>query len=522
MAEPASNGTAPASASKTQPAASNVLVFPKGVSLALASDSLVVKDKTQARFHRSKLCGIPVGNPPAEFSVPFYNVLWTEVTDNGSLTIDYALAVSKKQFRVCTLTYPLADSAAAEVVKWSNTLLMRAYGPAQRRKRAKVLVNPYSGPGGADRIWEHEVKPLFEAARMSLDVVRTKFSGEAVGICENLDLDSYDVVIPCSGDGLPYECINGLGKRPDARKALRQLAIAHIPCGSGNAMSCNLNGTHRPSIAALAIIKGVRTPFDLMSVTQGNTRTLSFLSQSVGIIAECDLGTEHLRWLGAARFHVGLAQRVFSKKLYPCDISMKVEISEKPDVKAHYKREQSESVYTTRKEKDAEREASLAGESTATEATLTGDGLPPLKFGTINDKVPADWETASYEKLGNFYCGNMAWMAPDANFFTAACPNDGLMDVVFNDGDISPAKYIELLTSVETGHFFDNPHVTYRKVSAYRFTPRNQEDGYISIDGEHVPFEPFQVEIHQGLGTVLSRNGKYEAKGPLGWEKASV
>lgn len=285
---------------------------------------------------------------------------------------------------------------------------MRAYGQADRRKRAKVLINPYSGPGGADKIWEHEVKPLFEAARMSLDVVRTKFSGEAVGICENLDIDSYDVVIPCSGDGLPYECINGLGKRPDARKALRQIAIAHIPCGSGNAMSCNLNGSHRPSIAALAIIKGVRTPFDLMSVTQGNTRTLSFLSQSVGIIAECDLGTEHLRWLGAARFHVGLAQRVFSKKLYPCDISMKVEIPEKNDVKAHYKREQAENLYTIQREKNTDWEASLAGESTSTEATLTGDGLPPLKYGTINDKVPDDWESASYDRLGNFYCGNVS------------------------------------------------------------------------------------------------------------------
>lgn len=113
-------------------------------------------------------------------------------------------------------------------------------------------------------------------------------------------------------------------------------------------------------------------------------------------------------------------------------------------------------------------------------------------------------------------------MAPDANFFTAACPNDGLMDVVFNDGDISAAKYLELLASVESGRLFDNPHVSYRKVAAYRFTPRNQKDGYISIDGEHVPFEPFQVEVHQGLGTVLSKSGKYEAAGPSGWEKAGI
>ncbi|KAI1097437.1 sphingoid long chain base kinase [Jackrogersella minutella] len=515
MAEavPAAPGTV------SQPVANDVLLFPKGVSLALTGSSLVVKDKSRAR-HRKKLCGVSVGSVPAEFSIPLYNVLWAEVATDG-LVIDYADPVSKKHIRVAKLAYALGELALDTVNAWVDVLFKKAYGTAQRKKRAKVLVNPHAGPGGADRIWEHDVKPVLEAARMSLDVVRTKFSGEAVGICENLDIDAYDIVIPCSGDGLPYECINGLGKRRDARKALHQLAVAHIPCGSGNAMSCNLNGTHRPSFAALAIVKGVRTPMDLMSVTQGGKRTLSFLSQSVGIIAECDLGTENLRWLGAARFNVGLIQRIFSKKVYPCDISMKVEIPEKADIKAHYRRERTERDYTTRREKDLSREASSAGDSTSSEPDA-GEGLPSLRFGTVDDKVPDDWETASYDKLGNFFCGNMAWMAPDANFFAAACPNDGLMDVVFNDGDISAAKYLELLTSVETGRLFDNPHVSYRKIAAYRFTPRNQKEGYISIDGEHVPFEPFQVEIHQGLGTVLSKAGKYEAAGPSDWEKAGA
>ncbi|KAI0883005.1 ATP-NAD kinase-like domain-containing protein [Annulohypoxylon maeteangense] len=499
----------------------NVLLLPHNVSLALTNENLIINDKSQAKLHRQKLCGFAVGRAPSGVVISLYHVLWVEITPSGLLVIDYADPVSKKHLRAAKLSYALGEFVRDVVDTWVNLILKRAYGTAQRNRRAKVLVNPHAGPGGADKIWEHEVKPLLEAARMSLDIVRTKFSGEAIGICENLDVDAYDIVIPCSGDGLPYECINGLGKRSDARKALRRIAVAHIPCGSGNAMSCNLNGTHRPSYAALAIVKGVSTPIDLMSVTQGNTRMLSFLSQSVGIIAECDLGTENLRWLGAARFNVGLMQRIFSKRVYPCDISMKVEIAEKADIKAHYKREQTEGDYTTRREVDVPREASSAGEYTSSD-TDTGEGLPPLRFGTINDKLPDDWETASYDKLGNFYCGNMAWMAPDANFFTAACPNDGLMDVVLNDGDISAAKYLELLTSVETGRLFDNPHVSYRKVAAYRFTPRNQKDGYISIDGEHVPFEPFQVEIHQGLGTVLSKSGKYEAAGPSDWEKASV
>lgn len=114
----------------------------------------------------------------------------------------------------------------------------------------------------------------------------------------------------------------------------------------------------------------------------------------------------------------------------------------------------------------------------------------------------------------------MAYMAPDANFFPAAVINDGLMDLVTIDGDVAPLKAIQMQASVATGHFFDNPLVKYRKISAYRIIPRKlDEHGYISIDGERIPFGPFQAEMHQNLGLVISKNGRYEAPGPRGWEQ---
>ena len=113
-------------------------------------------------------------------------------------------------------------------------------------------------------------------------------------------------------------------------------------------------------------------------------------------------------------------------------------------------------------------------------------------------------------------------MAPDANFFSAALANDGLMDLVTTDGDVSPLKSIGLQLAVDSGEFFDSPLVTYRKVSAYRIIPRNTgKGGYISIDGEAIPFEPFQAEIHQGLGLTLSKRGTFEAPGPLNWDKVT-
>ena len=45
---------------------------------------------------------------------------------------------------------------------------------------------------------------------------------------------------------------------------------------------------------------------DAFSVVQNNRRTISFMSQALGLMADLDLGTEHLRWMGDTRFTLGL------------------------------------------------------------------------------------------------------------------------------------------------------------------------------------------------------------------------
>lgn len=45
---------------------------------------------------------------------------------------------------------------------------------------------------------------------------------------------------------------------------------------------------------------------DAFSLTQKGKRTISFMSQALGLMADLDIGTEQLRWMGDARFMVGL------------------------------------------------------------------------------------------------------------------------------------------------------------------------------------------------------------------------
>lgn len=435
-------------------------------------------------------------NTNTTHAISLYNVLDADLSPAG-LTITYAQPAGTDDVAIAALQYPVTDKEKQAVESWVQGLLSLAYGDARRYKRLKVLVNPYGGKGTAAGLYDRYAAPIFAGARCKVDVEATSHGGHATEICERIDIDAYDAVVACSGDGLPYEVFNGLAKKPNAREALAKVAVAMIPCGSGNAMAWNLCGTGSVSIAALAIVKGLQTPMDLVSVTQGNTRTLSFLSQSFGIVADSDLGTDHVRWMGAHRFTYGFLVRLMQRTVYPCDLAIKVVMDDKQAIKDHYA--------SYRAQPPVRREST---------EEFTSTGLPELQYGTVLDAQPEDWQVIPGETLGNFYAGNMAVVSKDANFFPASLPNDGLLDIVTIDGMVSRATSLKMMTEVPQGGFFDMPEVNIRKALAYRLVPR-QKEGYISVDGEQVPFEALQVEVHKGLGTVLSKSGHYyEAEGP--------
>ncbi|KAF2215023.1 hypothetical protein CERZMDRAFT_66268 [Cercospora zeae-maydis SCOH1-5] len=500
-----------------------VLTVDRDATLTLGTDSLIVLD--EGLRHRP---------------IPFHNILWAEFDETKfDVTIRYAQPIGRKgkACRVGFISYAVTDkSLYAHTRAWMQKLLERAYPVhTKRRKRIKVLVNPYGGTGNADKLWAREIQPILAAAGCELDVERTTYRGHAVEIAEKLDVDAFDVVACASGDGLPHEVFNGLAKRRDARRALRKIAVVQLPCGSGCAMSWNLNGTNYPSLAALEIVKGIRTSLDLVAITQGDRRLYSFLSQSVGVIADTDLGTESLRWMGAFRFTWGIIVRMLGKTIYPAEVSVLTDTDDKRVIKDRYRSARQE--HEAAKAKNIH--SSLLDDDEA-DSTMNEEDLSvlALKYGTATDPLPSSFTTTDMPKLGNFYVGNMCYMSADAPFFACALPSDGRMDMIAINGDIKRTTCLNMLLKVEEGTMIDFPDAKYSKVLAYRITPRaapvpsqnlgprirrwlggttvgGSDDGLIAVDGERIPFEPFQAEVMPGMGTVLSKNGGiYEFDGP--------
>lgn len=527
-------------ASPSDPSA--VLTVDRNATLTLGTEALIVLDEglAQKRF-ASKFCGLLLQSSPSTRAIPFYNVLYAELKDLDVI-VHYAQAVGKKakDVRVGYVNYTVTDkSLHAHARRWVDSLMARAYPPnTKRRKRVKVLINPFGGQGYAQKLWTRQIEPVFAAARCEVDVEKTSYRGHAGEIAEGLDVEAFDVVACASGDGLPHEVFNGLARQRNPRRALRKVAVVQLPCGSGNAMCMNLNGTDSPSLAALAVIKGIRAPMDLVAITQGSNRYYSFLSQAVGIVAESDLGTDHLRWMGPLRFTWGFLVRLLGKTVYPAEVSVAVELDDKRAIRERYWRKIEEHEASRNNQADETSDSESDDESANTETDL-----PPLNYGTVTDPIPSDFVTTDLPTLGNFYCGNMCFMSSDAPFFPCSLPSDGLMDLVNIDGTIPRLRAVSMLTAVEQGALMNFPDVSYRKVTGYRIVPRQgdgveregkglgtkmgkwlggsgngggeKKEGYISIDGERVPFDAFQAEVCPGLATVLSKRGAvYEFQGP--------
>jgi sphingosine kinase len=422
------------------------------------------------------------------YRICYSHVLWAQA-NTKELIIHYARE-RKKTLEPATKAFeiPASTPSFSSVQNWLQLLLGHAYGESKPRKHLKIFLNPSSGKGAAVKMYHKYAEPLFLAAQCRLDLQETSYPGQAGELVrEDRTIASWDAVVCCSGDGLPHEVINGLASRNDTRQTIGTVPIVQLPGGSANAMCLNMLGTTSMSHAALSIIKGIPRSIDLMSITQGTKRHISFLSQNLGLLAECDLDTEKLRFLGPRRFAVGFFQRLFKPPVYGCDLA----------------------TYS------APSPSCLGQSNDSSHSPIYGKsylGFPELRFGTVNDPVPENWKHEHCAGLGIFFAGQLPFMDAKARLFPDAEPDNGFVDMLTVESNIGARKLLEMFRRVENGTHVSMAEVRYRKVSAFRVVPHRSR-GAFSVDGERFSCKPFQVEVHPQLGlTLVATTTKAEEK----------
>lgn len=379
----------------------------------------------------------------------------------------------------------------------STYILSKAYTNGLVRPSIFVVLNPHGGTGLARTIYQNQIERVLKAANAQITLVETTYMGHATELMRELDVDKYDVVACCSGDGIPHEVINGFYSRPDrGASAFNKIAVTQLPCGSGNALSLSTHGTDNAFEATVAMLKAHRTKLDLMAVTQGtgldaNTK-LSFLTQCYGMIADADIGTEHLRWIGSIRFELGVLQKVLRKATYPCDLWVDYATDTKQQLREHY---------DDHVQRPPTKNSSL---------TLSNF---ELKYPGLDSPVPNTWtkiDELVSSSVNQVYVGKLPYVSKGVQYFPAALPNDHTMDFIMTTSKSSLSETFSVFFAVEKGTHVNDNKVHHAKVRGYRLVPKiDSKDHYISVDGENFPFEPYQVEILPGIVTCLLTSSKF-------------
>ena len=103
-----------------------------------------------------------------------------------------------------------------------------------------MLINPFSGPGKAPKIFKNTVGPLIEKSGSFYEVITTGRRNSAYDFVKNCpNLYDWDGIVIISGDGLVYEVFNGLMARDDWKKAVK-IPVGIIPGGSGNGLAATI------------------------------------------------------------------------------------------------------------------------------------------------------------------------------------------------------------------------------------------------------------------------------------------
>jgi len=424
------------------------------------------------------------------------------------------------------------ESNAALAEKWVRTVLWLIREPEKNFesiqeertlpscRKLLILINPFSGSGKSLKIFHEQVEPMLNEADIEFSQVTTEYAGHAVEIMMSIDLLHVDGIVICSGDGLVYEVVNGLMKRPDWEVAIN-IPLGVIPTGSGNALCLSaLHATGEPfdlTSAIFAVIRGKLLDLDICSVETPTEKLYAFLSVTWGMVSDVDIESEKYRCMGETRFLIGAIVRIIGLRLYRGRLSY-LPASQTVDGETNLAYDGSPGEVGRRRTVDGYINSSvphkehLHGNGVNVDVVNHTDSvtipsslnqgptdhlLPPL-----TSELPPNWVVED----GEFILGCPVFLShlgtdlmanPDGKF------GDGVMGIFFVKSGTGRMALFNLFGKMKDGSHVSSHHVKYVKALAFRLEPDTSQAGTIAVDGEEIDYVPIQGQIHRSLAKLM-------------------
>ncbi|XP_060774634.1 sphingosine kinase 1-like [Neoarius graeffei] len=440
----------------------------------------------------------------------------------------------ERRFRVAVSPDPQTNLQEAQ--RWARAIRERSFrrtggvcAEVRRPCRFLVLINPQSGKGQAQALFNSHVQHMLQEAEITYTLQVTEHQNHARELVRGADLSQWDAVVIMSGDGLLFEVVNGLMEREDWEKAI-QTPLGVLPGGSGNALAASIHyysGSKPVSSEDLLVscgfmlCKGLVSRLDLTSVCMASSQRLfSFLSLAWGFVADVDVESEKYRHVGAARFTMGTLVRLVSLRVYKGKLAyLPAEESQSPpspvqstvsftdgsnssSVHSHLSKNlnfQNHLLHNSCNSNNAHKP------NQTSESSVTTRGLPDSLLVPLDQPVPAHWTVVKEEDFVLVMAVYQSHLAEDLIAAPASRLEDGIIHLIYVKAGISCRALLRLFLAMEKGtHLSTNcPFVVYTKVRALRLEPYSPK-GTITVDGEVVEYGPVQAQIHGSLGRIIA------------------
>eukprot|EP00096_Caligus_rogercresseyi_P009939 TRINITY_DN3485_c0_g1_i1.p1 TRINITY_DN3485_c0_g1~~TRINITY_DN3485_c0_g1_i1.p1 ORF type:complete len:361 (-),score=60.26 TRINITY_DN3485_c0_g1_i1:442-1524(-) len=336
-------------------------------------------------------------------------------------------------------------------------------------KKLLVFVNPRSGTKKALSIFKTQLEPKLKAEETQ--IIFTEFSGHCMDTVFHMNPQEISGIITVSGDGLIFEALNGIYKRPDWSEVLDGLIIGVVPGGSGNALSCSLSISRglpyledfglEGAISNVTSASATTQSLDLLEVhfQKDDTKVLSFIGVTIGLIADVDIGTEWMRCIGYLRAYLMVAWRILHPRCYKAKLSyLPLEIH-----------------------------------------SVTGKPIPPPRDSRIDmpsfdcSELPPGWKSET-ERYHMIYAENVPLLDPITLMAPHSQLNDGIIWLVLVREGMGRLDMIDWLLNTARGKHQGKPGVELIPVRAFRIEPIEPQ-GYLTVDGESFEFGNVQGQI---------------------------